>query len=450
MNTTDTICAIATGVGGAVAIIRLAGPDALAILNRVWQGREPLDAQHARLMRLGVVRAIKDHALAVYMPGPHSYTGDDVAELQCHGGSLTARRTLEACLAAGARLAEPGEFTFRSFVNGKMDLTQAEAVADVVAAASDTALTLAENQLSGALSGTLSKIRTKLLDIQGDVESRLDFPEEHIDWMSGVELNAVLAQLITGLSDLANTMSAGQVYRQGVKLVLAGRPNVGKSSLLNTLLGRNRAIVSDIPGTTRDTLEEYATLRNIPVHLTDTAGIREQAGEIEALGIERSQHSLRTGAVIFWLLDAANPDLSGEVEYAKQSLKNLLGRIITVWNKCDSTQEQVLPETGFDTVQISVKQNWRIDKLLDWFEQAVWQSSSPAGDLQVAVNERQRAALEKSIASVAAAMPEIANECWELAAVHLRTAIVELGGITGETAAVDVLDNIFSRFCIGK
>lgn len=450
MNTTDTICAIASGIGGAVAIIRISGAKALEVANQVWRGKEPLSGSTAREMRLGKILAIGDTALAVYMPNPKSYTGDDVVELQCHGGAFAARRVLEAVISAGARLAEAGEFTFRAFVNGKLDLAQAEAVGDIVNAGSSMALELAERQLSGSLSRKIIQLRTTLIDTLGDLESRLDFPEEHIDWESPAELNQKIIDVIMSLTELSNTLEAGQIYRQGVGVVLAGQPNVGKSSLLNALLGRDRAIVSDIAGTTRDTLEEHATLRGIPVRITDTAGIRDNAELIEQLGIERSKQQLRSGSIIFWLMDGSATDLNGEVEQAKNELKDIAGKVIAIWNKCDLVDEAQLPDSGFNQICISVKEDYNINTLLDRFEELVWQDGRPDATPEVAVNERHRIALNDAVAALASAMPEIESEFWELGAVHLRIAVNELGSITGETAEVDILDNIFSRFCIGK
>lgn len=449
MNTTDTICAISTGAGGAIAIVRVSGADALNTANQVWRGRKPLASGNARKMMLGQIREIGDSALAVYMPGPHSYTGDDIVEIQCHGGALVCRRTLALLMRAGARLAEPGEFTFRAFVNGKMDLTQAEAVGDIISAGSNMALALAEKQLSGALSAKITGLRRVLTDILGDLESRLDFPEEHIAWEEPEILNRKIGDVMVELGRLADTLETGKCYRDGVQLTLAGRPNVGKSSLLNALVGRDRAIVSDIPGTTRDTLDEYAVIRNIPVKITDTAGIRTDAEGIEAMGIERTKKSLSTSEIIFWLLDAAADDTESQVCQMKEELEECAAPVIAVWNKMDMAGDKTIPDTGFRQVAISARTGENITGLLDCFEQCVWQGAH-AEKSDVAINERQNGLIENTMAALAAAIPEIRAQCWELAAVQVRAAVEALGEITGETAGVDVLDNIFSRFCIGK
>ena len=449
MNTIDTICAISSGAGGAIAIVRVSGKNALDVANKVWAAKQPLARSNARKMILGKIREIGDCALAVYMPGPNSYTGDDIVEIQCHGGALVSRRTLELLIQAGARLAEPGEFTFRAFVNGKMDLTQAEAVSDIISAGSGMALALAEKQLSGALSSRIRDIRRSLTDILGDLESRLDFPEEHIAWETPETLNCKIGDAMLELGKLADTLETGKCYRNGVQLTLAGRPNVGKSSLLNAILGRDRAIVSDIPGTTRDTLEEYAVIRNIPVKITDTAGIRPDADGIEALGIARSKQSLSASEIIFWVLDAAADDLPQQIMQMKNELQNSSAPVIAVWNKIDSAAGKNLPETGFQQVNVSAKTGENLQLLLDRFEETVWHGSA-AGKADVAVNERQNELIGNAMAALAAAIPEIELENWELAAVQIRSAVESLGEITGENAGVDVLDNIFSRFCIGK
>lgn len=451
MNTTDTICAISTGAGGAIAIVRVSGRNALEVASRVWTGKQRLSPANARKMLLGSIREIDDSALAVYMPGPHSYTGDDIVEIQCHGGALVSRRTLELMIQAGARLAEPGEFTFRAFVNGKIDLTQAEAVGDIINAGSNMALALAEKQLSGALSSRIRDIRRSLTDILGDLESRLDFPEEHIAWEEPEALNRKISDAMLELGKLADTLETGRCYRDGIQLTLAGQPNVGKSSLLNALVGRDRAIVSNIPGTTRDTLDEYAVIRNIPVRITDTAGIRTEADGIEAMGIARSKKTLSTSGVIFWLLDAAAADHNLQLEQMKHELAACSAPVIAVWNKIDMLHkdDEPLPQTGFPQVEISARTGDHLPQLLDAFEECVWRGGT-AEKTDVAVNERQNVLISSAISALAAAMPEIIHENWELGAVQVRSAVEALGEITGESAGVDVLDNIFSRFCIGK
>jgi len=451
MNTTETIAAVCTGAGGAIAIIRISGPQALTVANQVWQGSRPLAADAARQMllgRAGLSGGGADTALAVYMPGPNSYTGDDIVEIQCHGGNLISRQILELALRCGARLAEPGEFTYRAFINGKMDLTQAEAVADLIGAGSEMALRLAERQVSGKLGHQIKTIRNQLTDILAECESRLDFPEENLDWTPPEKVNAQLDAIIPKLRQLLESSREGVVLRQGIRVVIAGRPNAGKSSLLNLLLGYDRAIVSAIPGTTRDTLEESATLRGIPIRLTDTAGIREADNPIEGLGIDRSKQSLKQAQLTLWLLDAAAPDRDEEVAEMQRHLNDGIPAI-AVWNKIDiaPATEKMLADTP--TVAISVLQRRGIDDLIDMIEKCVWEFPHEA-EPELAVSARHADHLRHTLTALPEAIDKVDIEEWELVAVHLRECIADLGCITGETADPDILGNIFSRFCIGK
>jgi len=448
----DTIAALATAVGGPVVVIRLSGPRALAVAGAVWRVAAPLARPPFRQMRLGQVvgaGGVLDHAaLAVAMPGPHSYTGEDVAELHCHGGSFGARRILHELLRSGARLAEPGEFTRRAFLNGRLDLTQAEAVADLIEAHSDAALHLANHQLAGALGRRVHAAWEAAAGVLAEIESRLDFPEEDLDWQSGTALAAHLEGVIADLTALLASRLEGQVLRDGVSLVIAGPPNVGKSSLLNAILGRDRAIVTDLPGTTRDTLEELAHIRGIPLHLVDTAGLRPSHDPIEAMGIERSFRSLRTAQVILWVFDASRP-------YAEQSWDPQAGRgaVILVGNKRDRLADPAalpaLPATGLPVVTTCALDGSGLEALFDAIEAAVW--GGPRHECSaVAVSARHAALLEESLSELLDAAARCRGEAWELAAVALRAALAGLGRITGRTHDPDLLGMIFSRFCIGK
>ncbi len=442
MNTFDNIAAPATGIGGAVSIIRISGPDALLIGKKVWQGKRKLDYAHRRQMLLGSVGL--DSALSVYMPGPHSYTGDDVVELHCHGGQSAANNALKLVFEAGCRLAEPGEFTFRAFVNGKLDLTQAEAVNDVITAGSDLAFKVAEKQLAGALSRKLDELYDELNELRAECESHLDFPEEELSWDAEVpEKIECLGRRIKALYD---TRDIGGALRDGVELVLAGRPNTGKSSLLNLLLGFERAIVSAIPGTTRDTVEAHTVIRGLPVKLTDTAGLRDSFDPIERLGVERSRKSIASAHVTFYLLDASGEDL--EAEIAEMNLTDSPNRI-AVWNKRDLAPERVLPGIPGPVVTVSAVTGEGIDSLKDAFARIVADSPRPATP-EVAVNARAARLLEEAGSYLPEAGERFREEDFELAAIGLRSAMNRIGEITGKTIEPDILDNIFSRFCIGK
>lgn len=451
MNTVDTIAAICTGTGGAIAIIRISGTGATAAANAVWTGKSVLDRSQARRMLLGQARLSRggtDTVLAVYLPGPTSYTGEDIVEIHCHGGNLICRQILEAVLQHGVRQAEPGEFTYRAFINGKMDLTQAEAVADLIGAGSDMALHLAERQLAGTVGEKVDAMRDRLLDLLGECESRLDFAEEELDWLSPDSMNAQLDELGEELRRLLATSHEGIILRQGIRIVIAGRPNAGKSSLLNRLLGFDRAIVTAIPGTTRDTLEEATHIRGIPVRLIDTAGIRDAENLVEGMGIDRSKQSLKGAQLVLWLLDAAQTDLDDEIAELIEHLRPGT-RAVAVWNKIDLAPNLDLPELPWPTVKTSVLRNQGLEELLDAIEKAVWEYPHEA-EPEVAVSARHAEHLRQALDALPESMAKISREEWELAAVHLREALAALGRITGETVDPDVLDNIFSRFCIGK
>ncbi|MBQ7403339.1 MAG: tRNA uridine-5-carboxymethylaminomethyl(34) synthesis GTPase MnmE [Lentisphaeria bacterium] len=454
MEHTDTIAAFCTAPGGALAIIRISGPEALNLAETVWHSSRKLSADSPRVLTFGRVRlesgdGLGETCLAVYMPGPASYTGEDIVEIQCHGGACAPRRILNRLLANGARLAEPGEFTKRAFLNGKMDLTEAEAVADLISAKSEAAFQLAERQLSGALGRKIRGAKEELFLILAEMESRLDFPEEELDWQPPAQLSDRIRTVKSSLETLLSGRDRSAVIRDGVRLAIAGSPNVGKSSLLNLLLGFERAIVTDIPGTTRDTLSEHAVLRGIPVDLTDTAGIRDQVSDaVEGFGVERSRDTLKRSEIVFWVFDSSRDpqeDLAAMKKELPQGTK-----VIAVWNKCDLAPEGfVIPETEYPSVCVSVKEESGIDALLEAFETAVWGNGEKSIP-ECAVSERHAGALERAVSFLEMSIPDTESEMYELAAENIRAARLELAEITGESTAPDVLDDIFSRFCIGK
>lgn len=443
MNTVDTIAALASGVNGAIAVLRLSGSEALKIAHRLIGPKIRLDGENTRKMML--VRIGFDHALAVYFKGPASYTGEDVVEFQCHGGAKVAKSVLDLLLAQDeCRLAEPGEFTFRAFVNGKLDLVQSEAVADLIESDNDMAVKIASRQLDGLLSNRLKELRELLIFCLSECESRLDFPEENLDWDE--ELPEKIAGAVNQVQILLDSAKRGDIFRNGVKTVIVGKPNAGKSSLLNFLLGYERAIVTDIAGTTRDSLEEKIVLRNIPVRLIDTAGLRENAEAVEKIGIERSYKHLDEAQIVFWMLDASAPDCAELLEYCKKN-----ENIIAVWNKCDLIDEKtILPELPVPSVRISVLNGSGLEALSDAFEAKVWGMDERNNESEFAVNARHAALLSEIKTILGEAIINCMEHEFELAAVQLHSAVRNLGFITGETADVDILGEIFSRFCIGK
>lgn len=393
-------------------------------------------------MLLGEVRdgsgaLIDASCLAVYMPGPRSYTGEDVVELQLHGGPVAAKLALEALLSLGIRSAEAGEFTRRAFLNGRMDLTQAEAVCDIVTAETRQALALANRQLAGALGTEIRKHYDELSFLLSEIESHLDFPEEELDWLPTEEVTGRLDAVRKALIDLAETSREGEILRNGVTLAIAGAPNAGKSSLLNRLLGRDRAIVSPIPGTTRDTVEADLVLRGIPIHLVDTAGARDASDAIEMSGIERAKAAVAEAEVVLWLLDASQPDA---LEWPGWPHR---GALVQASNKCD------LAAPRKDTIGISATTGEGLERLEDALEAAIL---GRTGGLTQGLSVSSRhAALLKTAASALENLHMLLEEsAWELAAIPIRQAITALGSITGQSVSPDVLDTIFHRFCIGK
>ena len=444
MMADDTICAISTALGGAVSIVRVSGPDAEKNCGRLWHGRVSLGETRARELALGRLSSIDGElidpqCLAVRMPGPHSYTGEDVVELQCHGGALCARLALDALLKTGCRLAEPGEFTKRAFLNGRMDLTQAEAVADLIGAGSEAALRLAGRHLEGRLGERIRSLHGTVSDVLAEVTSRLDFPEEELDWREPQDMMNGLVAVRTELTDLLRTRREGEVLRGGLSLVIIGPPNAGKSSLLNHLLGRNRAIVTDIPGTTRDTIEAPLVIRGIPLRLMDTAGIRDGGDVVEQAGMTRARECAEAADLVIWLVDATRP-LSEQPVPAW----DFRGSVLRVVNKTDLAEV-----ASSEAIPISVKTGDGMERLYDAIEKAVWADRGEKHD-DVAVAARHAALLEEAADAVRRAAERIGEESWELAAVDLRTAVAALGRITGQSVEPDVLGAIFSKFCIGK
>ncbi len=472
----DTVAAICTGTGGAVSIIRISGPRALGVVRKVWRGRRMPGPDFPRVMLYGHIvsgdeTGEGEPSLAVFMPGPHSFTGEDVAEIHCHGGSFAARRALRLVLQAGARLAQNGEFTRRAFLNGKLDLTQAEGVLDLINAGSERAGLLAERQLNGAVGSTVREIRTEVIHLLSECESRLDFSEEDLDWMPPETLCARIGSLRKQTVDLALTARTGALIRDGVSLVIAGPPNAGKSSLLNRMLGYDRAIVTPIPGTTRDTLEESVSIGGIPFRVTDTAGLREagDADPVEAMGMERSQQSLGTADIVLWLLDASASAESflAQFEAMNKAESAVRGKFIPCWNKMDGASlppdelDRAYPVGKINTdhtaaeqpvfEHISARTGDGIDSLFRRLGENAWDGMPPvaqSGD--AVVSERHAALLEQAANHLDAACKCVRAGSWELAGSSLRTAAELIGCITGETATPDILDEIFSRFCIGK
>jgi tRNA modification GTPase len=466
MNDNDTIASICSGVGSAITIVRISGRDACKVGNKVWKAEnKSLCYKYRRQMLFGKFYSDGDDtgetALAVYMPAPQSYTGENVIEIHAHGGAFNARRVIDEVVKSGARQAAAGEFTYRAFINGKLDLTQAEAVADLISANSSMAMHLAEKQMDGVLGRKINFLRAKLINILVECESRVDFPEEELDFVPVEEHIFELGSIIEELNKLYETRIEGSVLRDGIRVVIAGRPNSGKSSLLNSLLGYDRAITTDIPGTTRDTLEEIANIRGIPVKLIDTAGVRSSKDPIEEIGVNRTLSSLKRSQVTIWLLDASVPDIDEEIKELEKRLKGQ-NNVIVAWNKMDIVEGRCnkangsgheadfkLPGTNYSEVRISVKENTGIRELLDMFEKVVW-NHPHLNEPEIAVSARHVEYLQEALTVLPDAVVTLENEDWELASVSTKAAVNALGSIIGEDASLDIYKSIFSKFCIGK
>jgi tRNA modification GTPase len=440
----DTIAAVATPCGqGAVAIVRLSGPRARPVVESIWKGR-PLDPP--RRARLGRVvdadgRTI-DQVLVTRFQAPASFTGEDVVEIASHGGLLVTRRILDAVLAAGARPAEPGEFTQRAYLNGRIDLTQAEAVMDVITAQTDLALRAANEQLAGRLGERIRALRAGLVDLLAHVEAGIDFPDEDIDPDTGAALVARLVDAHREVAALLETADQGRILREGVRTVIAGPPNAGKSSLLNRLLGFDRAIVSEIAGTTRDTIEEVINLRGLPLRLVDTAGLRDPSDPLEQQGVARSNAALATAGLVLEMADLTLPrDRHPSLETS--------GRRILLLNKCDLDPHPSW--SGSPGIRLSCKSGAGFDELADAIERQLTGDRAHWHPDLVAINARHRACLVRAADALAAARRVLdAGEPFELAAAEVRAAAEAVGDVVGRIGNEEVLDVIFGRFCIGK
>jgi tRNA modification GTPase len=451
----DTIAAIATAVGeGGIAVVRLSGPRALAIADAsftpVGKTSQLPSAAPTHTLHFGkIVRQEKiiDEVMLAVMRAPRSFTREDTVEITCHGGLLPAKLVLETVLENGARLAAPGEFTRRAFLNGRIDLTQAEAVADLIHSRTELALAAANEQLAGKLSERINLLRDDLMKTLAHIEAHIDFPDEDIAPDTRETLLGRLQSALAFIDELLRTANEGRILRRGIRAAIIGRPNVGKSSLLNQLLGQDRAIVSAIPGTTRDTIEETANIRGIPVVFIDTAGLRDAGDEIEVEGIRRSRSALAGAELILHVLDAGEPLApSDETLLAEFAQKK---RII-VRNKIDLAARLRLPEE-IPSVGVCCLSGKGIEELKDAIKEKVWAGEIEAGMWQVMINARHQDALQRAreaLARTSAALREGLG--LELAALDLRIATNAVGEIVGKTATDDLLDAIFSQFCIGK
>ena len=444
----DTIAAISTPLGeGAIAVLRMSGPRAVEIAGEVFRAKTPAGAAAARVQQLGAVfdggRKMDDVLLTVFR-APHSYTGEDVVEIACHGGVLMTRRILELLLKCGARSAEPGEFTQRAYLSGKMDLTQAEAVMDLITAQTDLALRAAGEQLEGRLGERIRVLREWLVELLAHVEAYIDFPEDDIDPDTGDALRAKLDTVRAETEALLATAGQGRVLREGVRTVIYGAPNVGKSSLLNLLLGYERAIVSARPGTTRDVIEEVISLRGYPLRLVDTAGIRESSDEIEIEGMARTRRQVERADLVLEVADASVANAGCEMRNAEWAGKTLL-----ILNKSDLGEHGSWG--GVEAVRISCLKNDGIARLEEAIIERITGGQAAHRDWSVAINARHHACLAKARDYSDAAHRALGEGLSpEFIAEELRGALDAVGEVVGKADSEEILGKIFSTFCIGK
>lgn len=457
----DTIAAIATAPGiGGIGIIRISGPEACDVVNRIFHSKQsiPLGERQTRTIHYGHIVHPKtgktlDEVIVVLMKGPHSYTAEDVVEIQCHGGFVSVREILKVLLSEGVRQAEEGEFTKRAFLNGRIDLTQAEAIIDIIDAKTEQSLEVAVNQLDGTLSKYIRALRDELIAMIAHLEVTIDYPEEDIEEVSAQEVRTGLAPILEKMDTLLATAQRGKLLRDGVMVSIIGRPNAGKSSLMNALLREDRAIVTNIPGTTRDSIEEFLTIQGIPVRLIDTAGIRETEDIVESMGVEKARQYLDKADVVVLVIDGSKP-----LEPEEQELLQLITNrpSIIFLNKADQAQyiskEEIAAMGTFtEIVTISAAQGEGMDEMARVITSLVQGGSVQASHEAMLSNvrhitlmEQAKVSLDQSILAIDSGMPI------DLIVTDIRAAWELLGDITGESLRESMVDELFKRFCLGK
>lgn len=457
----DTIAAIATppGIGG-VSIIRVSGKDAFSLVDSIFQsaGSLPLKERPNKTVQYGHIinpktGDILDEVILLLMQGPHSYTAEDVVEIQCHGGIVSTRAILTLLTSLGIRLAEPGEFTKRAFMNGRIDLTQAEAIIDIIEAKTEDSLSLAVKQLDGTVSSFVKDLRENLISMIAHLEVTIDYPEEDIEEVSSQEVGQQLQPILRQMNQLLSTANTGRLIRDGISAVIVGRPNAGKSSLMNALLRENRAIVTDIPGTTRDSIEEYMNIEGISLRLVDTAGLRQTDDQVEAIGVQKAREYADKADIILCVIDASK-ELSKE---ERDILHDVSGKhTIVLLNKSDLgsvVTPPMIQELGeFVAVEpISAAQGQGSSVISKWVKDLVYGGQVSADHSAMLSNVRHislmkeaKTYLDQAVENISLGMPI------DFIATDLRSAWEALGQITGDSLRESMVDELFSRFCLGK
>ena len=457
----DNICALATASGrGAIAVIRVSGPDAIALCDPLFQskkkGKRLLDVE-SHTVHLGTfmdAQQLIDEVLITVFKGPHSYTGENVVEISCHGSTFIQQQIIQLLIREGCRTAEPGEFTFRAFMNGKMDLSQAEAVADLISSTNEKSHHLALSQMRGGFSNEIQMLRQELIKFASLIELELDFSTEDVEFADRSQLENLLNRLKQVLRRLIDSFALGNVLKNGIPVAIVGAPNVGKSTLLNALLNEERAIVSDIAGTTRDTVEDEIVMEGVGFRFIDTAGIRDTQDTIESIGIEKTFEKIHEAKVVLYLFDAATANLR-EVEEDVKKLENITEgkQLIVLANKIDQGDVSQI-EQDFASLPnilfISAKQKEKVQSLKQLLTEKVQQGLLSNEDVVVS-NSRHYEALSKALENVVQVQVGLVSGIsGDLLAMDIRQALFHLGEITGEITTDDLLDSIFRDFCIGK
>lgn len=455
----DTIAAIATAPGeGGIGIVRISGEKALDIAESVFESvnKKNIKDYNPRTLIYGNIiddGKIIDEVLLAYMKGPHTYTKEDVIEINCHGGFISVKKILELVLKKGARLSEGGEFTKRAFLNGRIDLSQAEAVMDIINAKTDLSYNVAQSQLEGSLSFKIKELRNKVTELLAHVEVAIDFPDEDVEHITYENLYNKSKELRKEIKNLYETSETGKIIRDGLKTVIVGKPNVGKSSLLNAILKESRAIVTDIPGTTRDVIEEFVNISGIPLKIIDTAGIRETEDIVEKIGVQKSRESFESADLAILVLDASRC-LSVEdidiLENVKDKNTIVLINKTDLENKIDEDKiKEYIDEKRI--IKISALERKGIDKLENEIADMVYKGNVSQGDSVMITNVRHKDSLEKAIKSINDAIKAIEdNMALDFIEVDLKNIWDYLGEVSGDTVSEDLLDTIFRDFCIGK
>ncbi len=458
----DTICAIATSPGmGAIAIIRISGKNSLPILLDIFQSKtKPLTAEiikshHLYFGEIYEDEHLLDEVLVSYFKAPHSYTGEDAVEISCHGSEYIQQKIVELLISKGARMAKPGEFTMRAFLNGKMDLSQAEAVADLIASESITAHDMAIKQMRGGFSKKIAELRKKLVDFASLIELELDFSEEDVEFADRTKFFELINELKTELTRLKESFKMGNVLKKGIPVAIIGKPNAGKSTLLNAILNEEKAIVSEIPGTTRDAIEDTIAIEGYTFRFIDTAGLRKSENEIESMGIERTYDKIEQAALILYVCDMgkSNQDsISAILSEFKSYISDKKKHFILVGNKIDKLKEipsHLKELLELETVFVSAKRKENIHLLAETLVSHV-KNDSLTNDILVN-NSRHFEAISHALESILNVEKGFHDQIpTDLIAIDIRQALYHLGSITGEVTTDEILGNIFGKFCIGN